>query len=107
MKKILISALLVFGASSAWGQAGTATATDENGKVEAATTEARTAAEKSADSFCLRHTGSHLHAITHDHNERAVECANAPGRVYTHEDLERTGSSTTADALRHLDPSIH
>ncbi|HVY82505.1 MAG TPA: hypothetical protein VG994_16055 [Steroidobacteraceae bacterium] len=34
------------------------------------------------------------------------ECANVPGRVFTQEDLERTGAINPAEALRMLDPSI-
>ncbi len=66
-----------------------------------------TEAEKSAESFCLRQTGSHLHAITTRRSESAVECAKDPGRVYTQEDIQRTGATNTRDALRRLDPSIH
>lgn len=99
MSKILFPALLAFCIGSAFAQSGSvSTKADES---------ARTAAEKSADAFCLRETGSHLRAIKNVHNQRAVECANAPGRVYTREDIERTGATTTADALRRLDPSIH
>lgn len=106
MNKILISALLAMGVSSAIAQSATLTTTDDKGKVETKTA-TQTAAEKSADRFCLRETGSHLHAITTDHNQHAVECAKAPGRAYSREDIERTGATTTADALRRLDPSIH
>jgi hypothetical protein len=105
VNRILISVLLAFGVGSAFAQSGTVTTIDDKGKAEAATV-AQTEAEKAADHYCLRHTGSHLHAITNVHNKRAVECANAPGRVYTREDIDRTGDITTADALRHLDPSI-
>ncbi len=105
MNKILIPVLFAFCVGSAFAQSGTVTTTDEKGKVEASTA-VQTAAEKSADSFCLRETGSHLHAITNEHSKRAVECVGAPGRAYTREDIERTGATTTADALRRLDPSI-
>jgi hypothetical protein len=100
VNRILISMLLTLIAGCASAQPNAVATTDEKDRVEADATAA-------ADRFCLRETGSHLHAIVRDQNERAVQCANAPGRAYTREDLERTGSSTTADALRHLDPSIH
>jgi hypothetical protein len=106
MNKILFPVLLTLCIGSAFAQSGSVTTSDEKGKVEAVTP-AQTAAEKSADSFCLHETGSHLRAIRNEHNEHAVECANAPGRAYTREDIERTGATTTADALRRLDPSIH
>jgi hypothetical protein len=106
MNKILLPLLLTLYCGSAFAQSGSVTTTDQNGKVEAVTP-ARTAAEKSADAFCLRETGSHLHAIKTEHSEHAVQCANAPGHSYSREDLERTGALTTAEALRRLDPSIH
>jgi hypothetical protein len=34
------------------------------------------------------------------------ECANVAGRVYTQDDLQRTGATTPAEALRRLDPSF-
>jgi hypothetical protein len=106
MKKILFPVMLTLCIGSAFAQSGSVTTSDEKGNVEAVT-RAQTEAEKSADAFCLRETGSHLRAITKSHNERAVECAGAPGRSYSREDIERTGSISTADALRRLDPSIH
>ena len=105
MHKILIAALLAMGVSSAVVQSATASAADDKARVDATAAE-QSAAEKSADSFCLRQTGSHLRAITKSRGEHAVSCASAPGRVYTREDLERTGASTTAEALRLVDPSI-
>ncbi len=104
MNKFLLPLLLAACVGSAFAQSP-ATASDDKAKVDKSA--AQTAAEKSADSFCLRETGSHLRAITNDHSKRAVECANAPGRAYTREDIERTGAINTADALRRLDPSIH
>ena len=106
MKKILFPVVLTLCIGSAFAQSGSVTTSDEKGKVEAVTP-AQTAAEKSAETFCMHETGSHLRAITKSHNESAVECASAPGRSYSREDIERTGAITTADALRRLDPSIH
>jgi len=58
------------------------------------------------DRFCIRETGSRIVA-TRNRNKRAEEeCVNASGRVYTREDIERTGSADVRDALRRLDPSI-
>jgi hypothetical protein len=34
------------------------------------------------------------------------ECANVAGRVYTQDDLQRTGAINPAEALRMLDPSF-
>ena len=105
MNKILVSLLLAACFTSAYAQADTTTAAaGDKAKAEAP----MTAEQKSAEAFCLRQTGSHLRSFTaKPHNERAVECANAPGRVYTREDIDRTGAINTADAIRRLDPSIH
>jgi len=70
-------------------------------------------AEADAERDCLRYTGSHLR----DRQDRKVEqgevksldseaCVAANGRVYSREDLERTGATDIADALRRLDPAI-
>lgn len=66
-----------------------------------------------ADRNCLRHTGSRITAsrnatrIRKHDDKTPPECANAPGRSYTQEDLQRTGQTNVADALRMLDPSVH
>jgi hypothetical protein len=52
------------------------------------------------DRNCLRETGSHISSKHRD------ACVNAPGRAYTRADIDRTGTSTLADALRHLDPAV-
>lgn len=70
-------------------------------------------ARADADHHCLRYTGTHLR----DRQDRKVErdkvksldregCVAANGRVYSREDLERTGANDIADALRRLDPAI-
>jgi hypothetical protein len=63
------------------------------------------------DRNCLRQTGS---MITASQNAKArrtgkaeKECANAFGRAYTREDIERTGATDVAQALRKLDPAFH
>ncbi|TDK25069.1 hypothetical protein E2F46_07845 [Luteimonas aestuarii] len=62
---------------------------------------------KPDDRFCIRETGSRVVA-TRNRNKRADdECVNTSGRVYTREDIERTGSVDIRDALRRLDPSIN
>ena len=62
----------------------------------------RQAKDELADRSCLRHTGSRL--IGRDRGDR--KCATAAGRAYSREDLDRTGSTDLADALRRLDPAI-
>lgn len=102
MSKLLIPTLFALCVGVAHAQSGTVVTTDEKGKVESVS---QTNAEKAADAFCLKQTGSHLKTIT-DKRGSGIECVNAPGHVWTRDDLDRTGALTTADALRQLDPSI-
>ena len=107
MNKILICLLFALGAGTAFAQSGNPASGDEKVNVEASAAD-RAAANDAADKFCLRQTGSHVHAIVRAGRKgSAVECVNAPGRAYTRADLERTGALTVAEALRRLDPSIH
>lgn len=57
--------------------------------------------EPQESSSCLKETGSRIKP-TEDQ-----PCINAAGRAYTREDIERTGATTTAEALRKLSPSVH
>ncbi|QNP39986.1 hypothetical protein [Lysobacter solisilvae (ex Woo and Kim 2020)] len=63
------------------------------------------------DRNCLRYTGTRItHRASADKNGSAKSrmCSNGQiGRVYTREDLDRTGRINTADALRTLDASIY
>jgi hypothetical protein len=106
MNRLSLLVLLAFCAGSAFAQSATVSTIDDKGKVDSATV-ALTPQEKAADAFCLRQTGSHLKSMTNDRNDSAVQCANEPGRSYSREDIQRTGATNTADALRRLDPSIH
>ena len=60
-----------------------------------------------SDRFCIRETGSRITASreARSRSERDA-CINAGGRVYTREDIERSGGVDVKDALRRLDPSI-
>lgn len=61
------------------------------------------------DRNCLRQTGSRITARENLDARRAGKperCANATGRAYDRDDIERTGASTVAEALRRLDPAI-
>ena len=55
------------------------------------------------DRNCLKYTGSRL--IRADSKGR--KCANATGRSYNREDIDRTGAIDLRDALRRLDPAVH
>jgi hypothetical protein len=54
-----------------------------------------------SDTTCLRETGSRI-------TKRAGKprCTAQPGRVYSKDDIDRTGYTSLGDALRALDPSI-
>ncbi len=54
------------------------------------------------DRLCPRETGSRIVTRAKDDRKRC----NTFGRVYTSDDLQRTGASNVGDALRTLDPSI-
>lgn len=65
-----------------------------------------------ADRNCLRYTGSRITASRNatrirKNDDKAPECANAPGRSYDQDDIRRTGQTNVGDALRMLDPSVH
>jgi hypothetical protein len=106
-------ALSLFAAASA---AQTVTVRDESGKETSAATEAAQSdaviepTKPQTARTCLTQTGSR---ITANRNMRAVregraerECANAGGRAYSKDDLEKTGRHDVADALRALDTGI-
>ena len=48
---------------------------------------------------CLQYTGSRIKAD-------GSRCIGAPGRVYTFEDIYRTGATTLGGVLLRLDPSL-
>lgn len=106
MTRLLLAALLTFFAGAAVAQ--TVTVTKETGEVETVQT-AEAAAPREPVRTCLRSTGSR---VTAAQNVRAAKdgkpqrCAPVTGRVYTSEDIARTGQVDIYDALRMLDPSI-
>lgn len=48
---------------------------------------------------CLKDTGSRI-------KPKDGRCVNAPGQVISHEDIERSGATNTAEALRDLSPAV-
>lgn len=59
------------------------------------------------DRYCLRYTGTRIDLRRHDRTSGFEQgCVASGGRVYTREDLERTGEVDIANALRKLDPAI-
>ena len=63
-------------------------------------------ARKADDRFCIEQTGSRIVAARNARSKsEQKDCVATGGRVYTREDIERTGSVDLRDALRRLDPS--
>jgi len=100
-------------ASISTGDAAVQGQQDENGSLAAGFD---SNAEPRIDRHCLRQTGSRIVARANTTRARAAsnrggaqgrQCVAANGRVYSREDLERTGEVDIADALRKLDPAIH
>src|SRR3546814_18972520 len=62
-----------------------------------------------SDRNCLRHTGSHITASENAKARRAgkapEKCANAFGRAYDRDAIERTGALDVKQALQILDPA--
>jgi len=107
MRQFALTALLALacaGAAQAQTPAPSSTPAVQAPAVQAPAVEAPQIANT-----CLQATGSR---ITEAQNRRAVRegravrCANAPGRSYSADDLQRTGQVGLADALRSLDTSI-
>lgn len=65
--------------------------------------DARASAERepeSADRHCLKETGTRIRPRS------GPRCSAYAGRVYTRDDLDRTGQVDIVSALRMLDPSV-
>jgi hypothetical protein len=98
MKRFLLPATLAF-------CVGSALALSAN----AATPNATNPDPSPGERYCLHDTGSHLTSHLYSKSQdgrKYTDCVNSNGRVYTRQDIERTGAFTTADALKKLDPSI-
>lgn len=113
---LLLASLLAGAAFAASAQSVTVSA---DAKTQATDVDAAATFDASAkphiDRYCLRHTGSRIVArdntlryrSARDADRRGQRCIAGNGRVYSREDIERTGEIDIADALRKLDPSIH
>src|SRR5690606_6762220 len=107
MKRLLIAVATTFAMVAAGAVAGPMA--QEIEPEEQAREQAREARrDRNPERFCIQETGSR---ITANRNARSTaerkECVAAGGRVYTREEIERTGSTNLRDALRKLDPAIH
>jgi hypothetical protein len=104
----LLPAILLAGVCGV-ASAQTVTVSKDTGETETMQTAAAEAAPKPADRHCLRSTGSRIVAsenLRAEKDKKPQRCVNAFGRVYTAEDLDRSGQMNIADALRSLDTSI-
>ncbi len=106
MKRLSVFLLAAGFASVAFAQSTPVEESLEPGAA-AIGTEASDASVK--DRNCLRHTGSRITERANrqaDRDGKPGKCANAFGRAYDREDIERTGATNVAQALQMLDPSI-
>lgn len=113
---LLLAPVLAFAQSAEPTPAGNASSprvVDQQGEV----IDSEAQAQQDADHNCVRYTGSRVVSSRIQRRARADPtdevgeldrdgCVAANGRVYSREDLRRTGQTDIADALRMLDPSI-
>ena len=119
---LLLASLLATVAFAASAQTATSSAGVDVDASAQATTDANADARFEAnatpqiDRNCLRQTGSRIVANANANatrsasdrsDKRGQRCVAANGRVYSREDIDRTGEVDIADALRKLDPAIH
>lgn len=120
MKRVVLTSLLAACAFAASAQS-TAPAPATSGQTATVQTEASaqlrtdgttgaqadTRAKAEVDRNCLRQTGTRIRDRAATDGKGRKGCVAANGRVYTREDIDRTGQTDIAEALRQLDPSIH
>ena len=94
------SAVTIDPAAQAQVETGAVDATGEAAAPTAAQMDL--AAQRDADRNCMRYTGTRI--VTRD--KPSKDCVPQHGRVYTRDDLDRTGEVDIAQALRKLDTSI-
>jgi outer membrane cobalamin receptor len=105
MKRFLLALTLTGLAFAAAAQSNPPA--EEPEEAASASFKAEADADAKTDRYCLRETGSRVTAARNARSKREQkECVAAGGRVYTRADIDSTGSTDIADALRRLDPSI-
>jgi len=105
MKRLLLAMALSGFALAATAQANPPA--EEPEEAASASLDAEAKADAKTDRFCVRQTGSRVTASRNARSkDEQKDCVAAGGRVYTRADIQRTGSTDIADALRRLDPSI-
>lgn len=107
MTRLLLAVLLTAFAGTAVAQ--TVTVTRESGETDTVQTAEAAAPAPQSVRNCMRHTGSRIVAAQNMRAEKQGKpqrCASGPGRVYSSDELDRTGHINLAEALRSLDTSI-
>lgn len=107
MTRFLLAILLTAFAGTTAAQ--TVTITKESGETNTVQTAEAAAPAREPIRNCMRTTGSRIVAAQNMRAEKEGKpqrCASGPGRVYSSEDLDRTGHINLLDALRSLDTSI-
>lgn len=102
MKRLLLASALLAFACAASAQS-TDAAADEPEEAQNSRFDSRA---KANERICIQQTGSRIVAARNKSKDGEKDCVAAGGRVYTRADIESTGSTDLADALRRLDPSI-
>ena len=111
MKRVLLASLLAVSAFAASAQTAVSAQADVSAQARsetAATPQAQADAQANADSQrnCVRRTGTHIRDRSTTDKSGRKGCVAANGRVYSRDDIERTGQTDIGEALRRLDPSI-
>lgn len=110
MNRLSLMLLLAAGLMAATAQAQTtaeqAPTTPPSTQDAAKATEAGTPVTEAdkkplSEANCIRETGSRI-----TKRSGKSPCTGQPGRAYTKDDLDRTGHTNLADALRALDPAV-
>ena len=102
MKRLLVAGVLGAAAFAVSAEPPVQSEADARAQAQL---EAEAEVQKDADRTCMRYTGTHIQ--TRAMGEKGKDCVVAHGRVYSRDDLERTGELDIADALRRLDTSIY
>lgn len=105
MKRLLIAMVLSGFAFAAAAQDNPPAGEPEEAASNSLKAEAR--ADAKVDRYCIQQTGTRINASRNARSKQEQkDCVAAGGRVYTRADIDSTGSTDLADALRRLDPSI-
>lgn len=96
---LIVAALLALPMAAAAQQSAPARQT----AATADASQAKADDQQRIDPNCPQQTGTRIAP----RKDKQGRCVLGPGRVYTSDDIARTGETNVADALRKLDPSIY